>query len=243
MEATRTPGGGRRASPPAGPILPAAARTGRSSTRERAGTSHRLSVPMSAPAWPVSPQEDGRRRSVQRQREMEERRHGFEGSRPARHPEGGLHPGERCGACRVASARSVLRDLADEPAAEQIAVAIVAAQQRSAIRRTGELARIIMEATGASRWRLHPRPGQWNLHPAARTFQALRILVNRELAIDLELFSRGGQEILNAIERQGFDVLRSRPVISKPRKLALVLRAAAGKLLPSRSGQDRPVAR
>ena len=43
--------------------------------------------------------------------------------------------------------------------------------------------------------------------------------VNRELAVDLELFSRGGQEILNAIERQGFDVLGRRPVISKPRKL------------------------
>jgi len=55
--------------------------------------------------------------------------------------------------------------------------------------------------------------------------------VNRELAIDLELFSRGGQEILNAIERQGFDVLRARPEISKPRKLMLVLRAAMGKLL------------
>jgi squalene synthase HpnC len=49
--------------------------------------------------------------------------------------------------------------------------------------------------------------------------------VDASLALDLELFSRGGQEILNAIERQGFDVLRSRPVISKPRKLWLVLRA------------------
>jgi len=55
--------------------------------------------------------------------------------------------------------------------------------------------------------------------------------VGRELAIDLELFSRGGQEILNAIERQGFDVLRRRPAISKTRKLLLVARAAAGKLL------------
>src|SRR5215468_7958724 len=55
--------------------------------------------------------------------------------------------------------------------------------------------------------------------------------VNKELAIDIELFSRGGQEILNAIERQGFDVLSRRPVISKSRKLWLVLRAAAGKLL------------
>jgi phytoene/squalene synthetase len=56
-------------------------------------------------------------------------------------------------------------------------------------------------------------------------------MVSRELAIDVELFSRGGQEILNAVERQGFDVLRKRPVISKTRKLLLVARAAAGKLL------------
>jgi squalene synthase HpnC len=55
-------------------------------------------------------------------------------------------------------------------------------------------------------------------------------MVNRELALDLELFSRGGQEILDAIERQGYDVLSSRPAISKPRKLWLVLRAAARKL-------------
>ncbi|HEY3768052.1 MAG TPA: squalene synthase HpnC [Candidatus Angelobacter sp.] len=55
--------------------------------------------------------------------------------------------------------------------------------------------------------------------------------VDRELAVDLDLFSRGGMEILRAIENQNFDVLRSRPVISKPRKLMLVARAAAGKLL------------
>jgi squalene synthase HpnC len=54
--------------------------------------------------------------------------------------------------------------------------------------------------------------------------------VNRELAIDLELFSRGGQEILNAIERQNYAVLGRRPSISKTRKLALVARAALGKL-------------
>jgi squalene synthase HpnC len=55
--------------------------------------------------------------------------------------------------------------------------------------------------------------------------------VDKELAVDLELFSRGGQEILNAIERQDFAVLGRRPVISKPRKLALVARAALGKIL------------
>jgi squalene synthase HpnC len=55
--------------------------------------------------------------------------------------------------------------------------------------------------------------------------------VDRELAVDLELFSRGGQEILNAIERRGYAVLGRRPVISKTRKLALVARAALGRLL------------
>jgi squalene synthase HpnC len=54
--------------------------------------------------------------------------------------------------------------------------------------------------------------------------------VNRELAVDLDLFSRGGQEILNAIERQGYAVLGRRPAISKARKMALVARAALGKL-------------
>jgi squalene synthase HpnC len=56
-------------------------------------------------------------------------------------------------------------------------------------------------------------------------------MVDKHLALDIELFSRGGLEILNAIERQGYDVLRRRPVISKPRKLWLLARAAAGKLL------------
>ncbi len=54
--------------------------------------------------------------------------------------------------------------------------------------------------------------------------------VDRELAVDLALFSSGGQEILRAIVRRDYDVLRARPVISKPRKAALLLRALAGKL-------------
>jgi squalene synthase HpnC len=55
--------------------------------------------------------------------------------------------------------------------------------------------------------------------------------VSRELAIDIELFSRGGQEILNAIERQGYAVLGRRPAISKTRKLALLARAALHKVI------------
>src|SRR6185437_4750450 len=45
-------------------------------------------------------------------------------------------------------------------------------------------------------------------------------MVDRDLAVDLDLFTRGGLEILHAIEAQGYDVLRARPSISKSRKAA-----------------------
>lgn len=55
--------------------------------------------------------------------------------------------------------------------------------------------------------------------------------VDKHLAIDIELFSRGGLEILNAITRQNYDVLTRRPAISRPRKLWLVGRAALDTIL------------
>jgi squalene synthase HpnC len=55
--------------------------------------------------------------------------------------------------------------------------------------------------------------------------------VDRSLATDIELFSRGGQAILSAIQRQNYAVLGKRPAISKTRKLSLVARAAMGKLV------------
>lgn len=80
---------------------------------------------------------------------------------------------------------TALRELGDEPDADRISAAIVAARDQGELTRTTELARVIQQASrggGEQAWRLHPSPGRWNLHPAARTFQTLRILVNRELA-------------------------------------------------------------
>jgi squalene synthase HpnC len=57
-------------------------------------------------------------------------------------------------------------------------------------------------------------------------------MVGRELAVDLDLFSRGGLEILRAIERRDFDVLSERPAISKRAKMTLALRAVGGKMFP-----------
>ena len=57
-------------------------------------------------------------------------------------------------------------------------------------------------------------------------------MVGRDLAVDLDLFSRGGLEILRAIERRNYDVLSVRPAISKGAKLSLALRALGAKMLP-----------
>ena len=56
--------------------------------------------------------------------------------------------------------------------------------------------------------------------------------VQRDLALDLDLFSRGGLEILRAIERRDFDVLSARPAITRATKMQLALRALSGKMLP-----------
>ncbi len=55
-------------------------------------------------------------------------------------------------------------------------------------------------------------------------------MVNRSLALDLELFSRGGMAILQAIENQDYNVLAQRPSLSKLRKAELALRALAGRI-------------
>jgi 16S rRNA (cytosine1402-N4)-methyltransferase len=68
--------------------------------------------------------------------------------------------------------REVLRDYGEERFAKQIAAAIVAARGREPLVRTRQLADLVAKAVRTR------EPGQ---DPATRTFQALRIHVNREL--------------------------------------------------------------
>ena len=70
----------------------------------------------------------------------------------------------------------VLRDYGEERLAQSIAAAIAAARAREPVTRTRQLARLVAEAVG-TRTR-----GDWRQDPATRTFQALRIQVNEELA-------------------------------------------------------------
>ena len=63
----------------------------------------------------------------------------------------------------------------------------------------------------------------------------------QQVRVDIQLFTRGGESILRMIERQNYDTLSKRPVLSKAAKVALMLRAAAGKIIPTRvrQGQTR----
>jgi len=52
-------------------------------------------------------------------------------------------------------------------------------------------------------------------------------MVDRRLALDIDLFSRGGMRVLDKIEKQGYNVLRARPAISKSERVALLAGALA----------------
>ena len=81
----------------------------------------------------------------------------------------------------------ILREYGEEPRARQIAAAIERARGRGRIEDTKQLADLVARAAGRERGRTHP---------ATRTFQALRIAVNRELD-NLEAFLENGYELLH----------------------------------------------
>jgi squalene synthase HpnC len=52
-------------------------------------------------------------------------------------------------------------------------------------------------------------------------------MVDRRLALDIDLFGRGGLRVLDKIERQDYDVLAARPAISKAERVGLLLGSLA----------------
>jgi 16S rRNA (cytosine1402-N4)-methyltransferase len=87
-------------------------------------------------------------------------------------PEAGMSAAEWVASAEEQELREVIRDYGEERFAKQIAAAIVTARRREPIVRTGQLAELVAQAVRTR------EPGQ---NPATRTFQALRIHVNREL--------------------------------------------------------------
>lgn len=137
----------------------------------------------------------------------------------------------------------ILRTYGEEPAAVRIAQAIVDHRKRKPIRTTGDLVALIETAI--------PRRGK--IHPATRTFQALRIAVNDELgalasAIPqmLSVVQVGGRVVIvsfhsledrivkqqfRAAERQGIcHILTKRPLRPTPAEIDRNPRSRSAKL-------------
>lgn len=85
---------------------------------------------------------------------------------------------------------NLLRDLGEDPMAKHIARIIVRERQRVPITTTIQLAELVKKATGGRRMRVHP---------ATRTFQALRIAVNNEL----DLLQKGLSAGLSILAARG----------------------------------------
>lgn len=127
---------------------------------------------------------------------------------------------------RESELADLLHEYGEEPAARRIARAIAFARERKPLATTRELADVVRRAAPRSR-----RPG---LHPATRTFQALRIRVNRELdglagAFERaasclapggrmaviafhSLEDRASKEAFRALSTRGFRLLTKKPV-------------------------------
>jgi 16S rRNA (cytosine1402-N4)-methyltransferase len=127
---------------------------------------------------------------------------------------------------RESELANLIYEFGEEPASRRIARAIVFARERQPIETTTGLADIVRRAA--------PRRRPGGLHPATRTFQALRIRVNRELEGLGEAFEgaarclkpggrlaviafhsledRAAKEAFRALAARGFRVLTKKPV-------------------------------
>ncbi len=98
-----------------------------------------------------------------------------------------------------------LWELSDEPDHAEIAAAIVRQRKVSPITQTSQLIRLVFDVKRLTikQWKQQQMKKFNTLHPAARTFQALRIMVNDELGVLKELL-RIAPDCLKAGGRIGF---------------------------------------
>jgi 16S rRNA (cytosine1402-N4)-methyltransferase len=82
----------------------------------------------------------------------------------------------------------ILSEYGEEHAARAIARAIVRRRERAPLERTAELRTLVEETLG-------PRARRYRIHPATRTFQALRIAVNGEIVALRRTVARAAERI------------------------------------------------
>ena len=93
----------------------------------------------------------------------------------------------------VAELEKLIRDFGEQPGARRIARAIDAERRKGTIETTRQLSDTVSRAGGGGRRRGPRTPPT---HPATRTFQALRIAVNRELDSAYEMLRAGGRLVI-----------------------------------------------
>ena len=148
-----------------------------------------------------------------------------------------------------------LEELADEPHAARIAAAVVARRATAPLLRTGDLVEAALAGVGLTpdAWRARAEREVRVVHPAARTFQAVRILVNDELSgldrllalvpwclrpggrIGILSFHSGEDRRVKHAFRAGldaglYDAVADDVVRASPREVAANPRAASAKL-------------
>lgn len=108
----------------------------------------------------------------------------------------GLTAAELVNTLSEAELERIIRDYGEERWARRIALFIAAARAKGAVETTLQLADIIKGAIPKAKW-------EERIHPATRTFQALRIAVNDELgslerglASAVELLKKGGRGVV-----------------------------------------------
>jgi 16S rRNA (cytosine1402-N4)-methyltransferase len=135
----------------------------------------------------------------------------------------------------------ILFEYGEERRSRRVAAAIVRARSRAPIQTTDELARVVAGALGARRG---------GPHPARRTFQALRIAVNRELEElsatlprAAELLAPGGRLVAISyhsledrivkrflLDRDDLEILTKKPLVPSARERERNPRARSAKL-------------
>jgi len=128
----------------------------------------------------------------------------------------------------------------EERCSRRIAAAIVTAREQARITRCSQLAEIVSRAVGGR--------GARTIHPATRTFQALRIAVNQELegldqflANALQFLKTGGRLVVisfhsleDRIVKQSFRMLSGQCVCERPPELCTCPRQAVAQVVTSR---------
>lgn len=160
--------------------------------------------------------------------------------RPSREPAAAL-----LNRMTVAQIEAMLQDNADERWARKIAQAIVERRRSKPLRTTGDLVDCVMAA-------IPPKFREDRIHPATRTFQAVRIMVNRELEgleqalIDAALcLASGGvlsilsyhskedriaKTVFKELSKDGFEELHRKPLVPSQAEIDANPRSRSAKL-------------